>query len=292
MAISLGLLIIGYLEYIREDIHTVIQNVAIGIKIHRYHFEKPTKFIPRPDIMQQLSGIAYSPPGVDDVPTCVIHGPRGTGKSTVAKAMASEIANDRPVLVVTLEHSVNSENDLAHSIIDAAAKNTKIPEGLHATTVLRAALESINNTGDINQVPVIVLEMDKRFKAKQLETVLLQLKTWGADLKLVHFVIVLSSSFTALGLKIGHTQLRAQYACVGDLSDRQARTYLKERVQNLSEDVVDRICKQIGFRILDLHKLSVLLIREATRNPEASDSDFLQLINAYAKKLHEDYLGA
>ena len=57
-------------------------------------------------------------------------------------------------------------------------------------------------------VSIIVLEVDSRSKTEQLETILLQLKPLSADEKLI---FVLSSSFTALGLTIGRTELRSWY---------------------------------------------------------------------------------
>ena len=61
-------------------------------------------------------------------------------------------------------------------------------------------------------VSIIVLDVDSRFKTKQLETILLQLKIMGADEKLSEFIFVLSSSsFTALGLTIGRTELWSWY---------------------------------------------------------------------------------
>ena len=60
-------------------------------------------------------------------------------------------------------------------------------------------------------VSIIVLEVDSRFKTEQLETVLLQLQSLSAEEKLAQFTVVLSSSFTALSLTIGHTELRSRY---------------------------------------------------------------------------------
>ena len=61
-------------------------------------------------------------------------------------------------------------------------------------------------------VSIIVLEVESRFKTEQLEKILLQLKSLSADEKLSEFIVVLSSSsFTALGLTIGRTELRSWY---------------------------------------------------------------------------------
>ena len=106
-----------------------------------------------------------------------------------------------------------------------------------------------------------MVEVDKRFGSKRLEQLLLLLKHLGDNLQLVAPITVLSSSRSALSLKISPTSLRAAFFPITDLTD-ECRQFVQSVMDTLkmSDDekrqAVGFGLKHIGNRLIDLHALA------------------------------------
>ena len=91
---------------------------------------------------------------------------------------------------------------LALKMIDSAIRKSRpstksasvsVPQGPLASSILTGALRQVK------QLPIIILEVDVNFPPDELQQLLVQLKSWGADSRLAQFILVLPSANTALG---------------------------------------------------------------------------------------------
>ena len=79
------------------------------------------------------------------------------------------------------------------------------------------------------KVPLIlVVEVNERCSSEQLQSLLLVLKNWGADLRLVRPLVILSAAKAAFGLHIGLLQLRTVPFLVEDLTEAEAELLVKD----------------------------------------------------------------
>ena len=97
-----------------------------------------------------------------------------------------------------------------------------IPQGTLASSILTGALRQEK------QLPIVVLELDRKFTVSQLQQLLVQLKAWGSDTRLAQFIIVLSSACTALGLTGSISELRSQFVPVTD-QNGEVQEFLESR---------------------------------------------------------------
>lgn len=149
-------------------------------------------------------------------PTLLVHGERGSGK-TVAVRLA--LHAQTPVVHVKLwTQDLDSPlKALSRAIIDAAGVD--VPPG-GATLVAEDALRRLKGNGwgvRGARAPIVVIELDKRCTAAQLQAVLLTCKRWGDDENLAKFVVEAPSARIARGLPISLADLRVEGVKVGIL---------------------------------------------------------------------------
>ena len=136
--------------------------------------------------------------------TVVVVGPRGSGKSTLAHMT---LKNTTKVISVHLDTDEPfSPKQFAVKILEALC----VPPPESQINTARSRVEqALAASKKDKRVPIIHVEVDVRGDAKQLQNLLILLKVWGEDLKLVRAVVTLSSSRAALGLSIAMDELRA-----------------------------------------------------------------------------------
>ena len=198
--------------------------------------------------------------------TAVVYGPRGSGKST---AVMHVFSNRKCVVTSTLPTDGESNTcvkDWASSVLDSLGIQN-IPSGVDPLNILEESLVQFKAKGQkttsLKDLPIIIVEVDSRCEGQFLENLLLQTKHLGADRKLANFVVVLSASRAAYNVQIGLNKLRAHAVLVDELSDDEAkeylRSYLMKTIKNLSDEEVeevvnDALCK-VGNLLLDLVSL-------------------------------------
>ena len=194
--------------------------------------------------------------------TAVVYGPRGSGKST---AVMHVFSNRKCVVTSTLPTDGESNTcvkDWASSVLDSLGIQN-IPSGVDPLKILKESLVQFKAKGQktsLKDLPIIIVEVDSRCEGQFLENLLLQTKHLGADKELANFVVVLSASRAAYNVNIGLDQLRAHAVLVDELSDDEAKEYLRsclmKTIKNLSDEEVeevvnDALCK-VGNLLLHL----------------------------------------
>ena len=227
------------------------------------------------------------------LPTIVVYGPRGSGKSTAVRIAVNQSKEKRPVLLarVTAADIVEGKNfvqQVAFTIIDAAIQklstkptSVSVPRGIRSSSILTGALRQVK------QLPIIVLEVDMKFTSLQLQQLLVQLKSWGTDSRFAQFIIVLSSASTALGLPTNAGDLRSHFVAVNDLNDAEVQEFLQSRFPNISKGTIKQVHRRVGNRILHLQE--VALITEALTQENPSDRDLIEVSDRYTDKKQGEY---
>ena len=115
------------------------------------------------------------------------------------------------------------------------------------------------------------MEVNDRCTSKGLQSLLLRLKSWGADKMLVRPIVVVSSSRAAFGLTIGLKELRTEHLTVPDLMGNEAasvldkiiKTHITKDGTTKEEKEISDICEYVvsvlGTRPLDLTYLNSAL---------------------------------
>ena len=83
------------------------------------------------------------------------------------------------------------------------------------------------------ELPIFVVETDHRCTPDQLRSLLILMKQYGADEKLIRPIVVLSSSTSAFGLTISEEELRSRYFHVDDLTDEQCLEYVESMLSRI-----------------------------------------------------------
>ena len=114
--------------------------------------------------------------------------------------------------------------------------------------------------------PILVVEADQRCSASHLEHLLLLLKRWGADNKLLRPLVVLSSSRAALGLTLTtEARFRAQYFVLQDLTEAEGEQLLaglcKPYVKSCTAEELSCFCKEV-LPVLGMRPLHLALFRK------------------------------
>ena len=181
--------------------------------------KKPSLYITRgglPDIMKIFAA-------KEKQKTVMVCGPRGSGKTA---AVRESLEGKKGVLVVTLADESQMGPNIASAITEALGLHTN--KQVDHTEVVVNALKKIRSNNEIGHLPVLVVEVNKRFTSSNaLEELVLTLKDWGHDEGLVCPIVVLSTSRAAMGLGIGMDELRGEFACIGDLDHKEAKGYIK-----------------------------------------------------------------
>lgn len=147
-------------------------------------------------------------------PTLLIYGERGSGKTV---AIRLSLHRETAVVHVRLwtQDLDGPLKAMSRAIADAAG--VEVPAGA-VTLVAEDALRRLKGSGwEMGGVraPIVVVEMDKRCTAAQLQAVLLTCKRWGDDEKLAKFVVEAPSARIARGLPISLADLRVEGVKVG-----------------------------------------------------------------------------
>ena len=194
--------------------------------------------------------------------TAVVYGPRGSGKSTAVRHVFS---NRKCVVTSTLPTDGESNTcvkDWASSVLDSLGIQN-IPSGVDPLKILNESLKAKGQKTSLKDLPIIIVEVDSRCEGKFLENLLLQTKHLGGDNELANFVVVLSASRAAYNVQIGLNKLRAHAVLVDELSDDEAKEYLRsclmKTIKNMSDEEVeevvnDALCK-VGNLFLHLATL-------------------------------------
>ena len=130
--------------------------------------------------------------------TLLVSGPRGAGKTIlVNKALKGrngvidfKPAADTDVTNETLVEAIMNELEIEYTA------------GLNPTTMLMKILKDIK--------PILIVEVNDHCTSEGLQSLLLRLKSWGADKMLVRPIVVVSSSRSAFSLTIGLKELRTE----------------------------------------------------------------------------------
>ena len=207
--------------------------------------------------------------------TAVVYGPRGSGKSTAVRHVFSNRK-----CVVTSKLPTNGESNTCVQVWASRLLYSlgiqNIPSGVDPLDILEESLVQFKAKGQktsLKDLPIIIVEVDSRCEGQFLQNLLLQTKDLGGDKELANFVVVLSASRAAYNVDIGLDELRAHAVLVDELSDDEAkeylRSYLMKTIKNLSDEEVeevvnDTLCK-VGNLLLHLVPLceSVLVIKKA-----------------------------
>ena len=163
----------------------------------------------------------------------MVCGPQGSGKSA---AVRDSLEGINGVVVATYAHDEGHvEQKLACAITETLGLHTN-KQVSHLEVVVNALKEIRSETeyAGLGHPPVLVVEVNKRFMSPTaLEELVLTLKDWGHDKALVRPIVVLSTSTAAMGLEIGMDELRAEFATIGDLTDKEAKWYIKQLCREL-----------------------------------------------------------
>lgn len=152
-------------------------------------------------------------------PTLLVHGERGSGK-TVAIRLSLHSQTSVVHIKLWAQDLDSPLKALSRAITDAAGVDVS-PGG--ARLVAEDALRRLKGKGwgvGGSQAPIVVIELDKRCTAAQLQAVLLACKRWGDDENLSKFVVEAPSARIARGLPISLADLRVEGVKVGCLGTR------------------------------------------------------------------------
>ena len=189
-------------------------------------------------------------------PTWLVTGPRGSGKTTLINMLLKDKWN---VIAVTINTwDAFTERSFASSINESLTNHNITEQGpWFLQSVLRMAKDP----------PILVVEVNERCSSEQLQSLLLVLKNWGADLRLIRPLVILSTSKAAFGLHIGLMQLRTVPFLVDDVTEAEAELLLKDicrrHTHGCTEEDLSCFCKKlvsaVGTRPLHFSFFSIKL---------------------------------
>lgn len=103
---------------------------------------------------------------------------------------------------------------------------------------------------------ILAVECNDRCMPQQLQTLLLTLKNWGHDLKILHPIVVISSSRVVFSIKISFQELRLVFVDTPYLFERDimvAYMYVNTKDKKEKDDLVGYSAKKKrGNCLLDL----------------------------------------
>ena len=210
--------------------------------------------------------------------TAVVYGPRGSGKSTAVMHVFSNRKCVVTSMLPTKGESNTCVEDWASRLLHSLGIQN-IPSGVDPLDILEESLVQFKAKGQktsLKDLPIIIVEVDSRCEGQFLENLLLQTKHLGADKELANFVVVLSASRAAYNVKIGLDQLRAHAVLVDELSDDEAKEYLRsclmKTIKNLSDEEVEEVVNDALCKVGNLLLHLVPLCRDWLKCPGDKES--------------------
>ena len=156
--------------------------------------------------------------------TIIVTGPRGSGKSTLVRHCLA--GKGRVVDIVLNPQSYFNEEKFAENVLETIEFSYE--SGTNVKALLFIALRRLRKRRKSQEeLPIIVVETDNRCTPDQLRSLLILMKQYGADEKLIRPIVVLTSSTSAFGLSISPMELRSRYFHVDDLTDEQCLEYVE-----------------------------------------------------------------
>ena len=231
-----------------------VRRVKSGIKVSQLKMHPVDGYIERNQEMKAFKEMLYD----RSLKTIVVTGPRGSGKSTLVRRCLAGKAG-------VVRFCLNTRSDFSEEeFAENAMKTIDVSYALPGTNLLSVALRGLCKSQE--ELPIFVVEVDTRCTPDQLRSLLILMKQYGADEKLIRPIIVLSSSTSAFGLSITQRELRSRYFHVDDLTAEQCLEYVESRLSSTIEGDKQEISKfvedvvpllGIGNRLIDLDSLLV-----------------------------------
>ena len=243
----------------RNGIYPNVPRVMTAIKVSKLKMPQMDGYIERNQEMEAFKKMLYDP---GPLKTIIVTGPRGSGKSTLVQhCLAGKAGAVRIFLDPRSDFSVE---EFAENVMHKIGLPRTEP-GTKAKGLLYLALEELCERQE--ELPIIVVEADHRCTPGQLRSLLILMKQYGADNKLIRPIVVLSSSKATFGLAISEKELRSHYFHVDDLTDKQCLEYIEsrlsmiiegdeqEKISNFVKEVVPHL--GIGNRLIHLDSVLV-----------------------------------
>ena len=227
-----------------------------AIKASKLEIPEIAGYIKRNQEMEDLKDMLYDPVYLQ---TIVVTGPRGSGKSTLVQRYLA--GKGGVVRIVLNTQSSFSEEKFAENVMETIGVSYA-QSGTNVMALLSLALRRLRKSQE--ELPIIVVETDHRCKPGELRSLLILMKQYGADQKLIRPIIVLSSSTSAFGLTINEVELRSRYFHVDDLTDEQCLEYVESRLSEIikgDEQEISKFVKEvvphlgIGNRLVQINNV-------------------------------------
>ena len=232
LVVALGLGWTFFRDGIRDGIYRGwiylnVQKVMKAINVSKLEMPQINGYIKRNQEMEGFKDMLYNP---HFLRTIVVTGPRGSGKSTLVQHC---LAGKGGVVSVCLDtQSSFSEEKFAENVMQTIGLPRREP-GTNVMALLSLALRGLRKSQE--ELPIFVIEADDRCTPGQLRSLLILMKQYGADEKLIRPIVVLSSSTSAFGPSISPMELRSRYFHVDDLTDEQCLEYVESRLSSMIE---------------------------------------------------------
>ena len=205
-----------------------VWRVKRGINASKLKMPQVAGYIKRNQEMKAFNKMLNDP---EYLQTIVVTGPRGSGKSTLVQHCLAD--KSRVVRFCLNTQSDFSGEEFAENVMKTIKVSYAQP-GTYVTALLSVALQVMRGLRkSLEELPIFVVEVDRRCTPDQLQSLLLLMKQYGADEKLIRPIIVLSSSTSAFGLTINEVELRSRYFHVDDLTDKQCLEYIESRLSRV-----------------------------------------------------------
>ena len=198
-----------------------------AINVSKLEMPQINGYIKRNQEMEALKDMLYDP---EYLKTIVVTGPRGSGKSTLVQHC---LAGKGGVVRIFLNtQSSFSKEKFAENVMQTIGVSYTQPgTDVNVMALLSLALRRLRKSQE--ELPIIVVETDNRCTPGELRSLLILMKQYGADQKLIRPIVVLSSSTSAFGLTISEAELRSRYFHVDDLTDEQCLEYVESRLSRM-----------------------------------------------------------